>query len=295
MLFTWVLLLLTVLLGGFWIYDRFVARKERQFGLKNALAALDKSKETFETDAFFDAEIAKVKAAFVRPAWLEYSAGLFPVILFVFCFRSFVLEPFRIPSGSMLPTLQNGDFILVNKFHYGLRFPTNGFRLTPGADVARGDVVVFRYPMDKNLDYIKRVVAIGGDTIEYQDQKLTVNGKVYPQRIGNLNRMKFETWIEKTGDIEHAIKIDLLRRDDIPSEPELKSRAHLKSCIYSSTAFGNRLTCKVPAGHYFVMGDNRGDSEDSRYWGFVPEENILGKAFYIWLNTSDYSRIGRFD
>lgn len=197
-----------------------------------------------------------------EPLLVEYSRSFFPVIAIVLVLRSFVAEPFRIPSGSMLPTLFVGDFILVNKFAYGLRLPVIEKKIYEIGDPQRGDVVVFRYPPNPSIDYIKRVVGLPGDKIAYRQKRLFINGKkvdVSPLVGGEnvaIDKRQFE---EQLGDALHQIQITL-------SRPSLD---------------GELI---VPPGHYFVMGDNRDNSADSRVWGFVPDQNLLGKATFIWMS-----------
>ncbi|MDR2839436.1 MAG: signal peptidase I, partial [Azonexus sp.] len=215
-----------------------------------------------------------------EPLWVEWGADLFWVILIVFVLRSFIVEPFKIPSGSMTPTLLDGDFILVNKFIYGIRLPVIDKKIISVSEPQRGDVMVFRYPVNPVDNYIKRVIGVPGDTITYDNKRLTINGEALEtKRIDDYLHKLFyaEQYVEKTGDTEHRMLnyvgysalVD--RVEDFP---------YRENCTYNATGF----TCKVPAGHYFMMGDNRDDSKDSRYWGFVPEENIVGKAFFIWFN-----------
>lgn len=226
------------------------------------------------------------------PIWVEWGAGFFPVILIVFVLRSFLFEPFKIPSGSMIPTLLVGDFILVNKFTYGIRLPVINTKIISINDPQRGDVMVFRYPEDPSLDYIKRVVGLPGDTIAYQNKKLTINGQpvemsktedyLHPERL-----YYSEQFTEKLGNVEHR----LLNDTDAPAfVPDAAHFPYRENCTYNASG----VICKVPAGHYFMMGDNRDNSRDSRAWGFVPEANIVGKAFLVWLNFSDWRRIGSF-
>ena len=197
------------------------------------------------------------------PLVVEYAKFLFPVVAIVFVLRGFIAEPFRIPSGSMLPTLEVGDFILVNKFSYGLRVPVLNYKLIEIDDPKRGDVVVFRYPEDPSIDYIKRVIGLPGDKIAYYNKTLYVNGDPQTQvpkgsyevqHYGRFARLQ-----ENLNNIEHDILINQ----------------------YIATA---DATYEVPAGHYFVMGDNRDNSRDSRYWGFVPNKNLVGRAFLVWMN-----------
>jgi len=227
-----------------------------------------------------------------QPWWIEYSVSFFPVILVVFLLRSFVVEPFKIPSGSMIPTLQVGDFILVNKFAYGIRLPIVNEKVIPIGEPRRGDVMVFRYPDDPSLDYIKRVVGLPGDRVEYRDKRLIINGHPIAERqisdyLSKDTMQYYSHYLEKLDGVEHQILIDA----NAPSfVPQVKAFPYSQDCKYNADS----LVCKVPAGHYFVMGDNRDNSSDSRVWGFVPEANIVGKAFFIWLNLSDLSRFGTF-
>lgn len=212
-----------------------------------------------------------------EPMLVEYSKSFFPVILAVFLIRSFLVEPFKIPSGSMMPTLLVGDFILVNKYTYGLRVPVINNTFFEMKHPQRGEVMVFRFPRDPSLDYIKRVIGLPGDKIEYRNKQILVNGQPVPQQQNGyyeyvapgLNQITLRRLAEQLGEHQHDILID-------DSNPVLDGEI------------------TVPDGHYFVMGDNRDNSRDSRFWGFVPEQNIVGKAFFIWLNFSDLSRIGSF-
>jgi signal peptidase I len=227
-----------------------------------------------------------------QPWWVEYSVSFFPVILIVFVLRSFLVEPFKIPSSSMVPTLLVGDFILVNKFKYGVRLPVVNRKIVQLDNPQRGDVMVFRYPEDSSLDYIKRVVGLPGDRVEYRNKRLTINGKPVPTRqiddYLSKERMQFSRrYVETLGGVEHQILLD----DDAPaSMMPSRSFAFAANCNYNTSG----LTCTVPPGHYFMMGDNRDNSSDSRVWGFVPDENIVGKAFFIWLNLNELGRFGPF-
>ena len=227
-----------------------------------------------------------------EPVWVEWGAGFFPVILIVFVLRSFLFEPFKIPSGSMIPTLLVGDFILVNKFTYGIRLPVINKKIIDVNLPQRGDVMVFRYPEDPSLDYIKRVVGLPGDTISYQNKQLSINGqKLESEQLDDYlhtERLYYsKQFTEKLGDVEHRFLNDV----DMPAfihDPAFFP--YRENCTYNASG----VICKVPEGHYFMMGDNRDNSRDSRAWGFVPEENIVGKAFFVWLNLSDPGRIGSF-
>ena len=238
--------------------------------------------------------LRKARAAEDRqPWWVEYSVSFFPVILIVFLLRSFLVEPFKIPSSSMVPTLLVGDFILVNKFTYGIRLPVLNKKIVDLGSPQRGDVMVFRYPEDPSLDYIKRVVGLPGDRIEYRNKRLTINGQPVPERQTedylSKERMQFSRrFIETLGEHVHEILID----EDAPAfmAPSPRSYPFASNCTYNM----NGLACTVPPGHYFMMGDNRDNSSDSRVWGFVPDENIVGKAFFIWLNLNELGRFGSF-
>lgn len=239
--------------------------------------------------------LRKARGGRSEPWWVEYSKSFFPVILIVFVLRSFLVEPFKIPSGSMLPTLLVGDFILVNKFTYGIRLPIVNIKIADMNQPLRGEVMVFRYPEDPSLDYIKRVVGVPGDRVSYRDKKLTINGReMETMREGEYNYVEggfsFVSTLrfsETLGTHRHAILV----QPDTPSVqlPGVRVFPFRENCEYNEHGF----TCTVPRGHYFLMGDNRDSSSDSRYWGFVPEENIVGKAFLIWWNFDDFKRIGR--
>lgn len=226
------------------------------------------------------------------PWWVEYGASFFPVILAVFLLRSFLVEPFKIPSGSMIPTLQVGDFILVNKYTFGIRLPVLNKKVVEIGTPQRGDVMVFRYPENPTLDYIKRVVGLPGDKIAYQNKRLTINGQEVPLRKTedylDKERLYYTPrYIETLGALKHEILIE----DDAPTFISQTTQFPFRDkCHYNSSG----VACEVPAGHYFMMGDNRDNSQDSRFWGFVPDENIVGRAFFIWFNFSDLKRIGSF-
>jgi len=262
--FALILFVLTLLTGAAWLAERYVlAPRRRAAGIER------------------------------QPLWVEYTAGLFPVILVVFGLRSFVVEPFKIPSGSMIPTLLVGDLILVNKFTYGIRLPVINTRVVSLGSPQRGDVMVFRYPRDPSVDYIKRVVGVPGDKIEFENNRLRINGE--PVSLTDAGEFYdterlayFHQYAEKLGEVEHKILTDLEKPLPLPIMDPVP---YHERC----TSEGMRLACEVPPGHYFVMGDNRDNSQDSRFWGFVPDENIVGRAFYIWMNFGDISRIGRFD
>ena len=221
-----------------------------------------------------------------EPVLVEYAKSFFPVILVVFLVRSFIVEPFKIPSGSMMPTLLAGDFILVNKFTYGLRVPILNSTFLAINKPARGDVIVFHYPPNPSIDYIKRVVGLPGDKIGYQDKRLTINGQAIPVEsagdyeyvMSGLNVVQAKQYHEQLGSKNHDILVhNVVGNYDADT-------------IGAKFAEGQEVT--VPDGQYLAMGDNRDNSSDSRVWGFVPEQNLVGKAFFIWMNFDQGSRIG---
>ena len=239
-----------------------------------------------------DVEQARQKLL-MQPWWLEWTASMFPLILGVFLLRSFLFEPFKIPSGSMVPTLLVGDLILVNKFHYGIRLPVLNTKVMDNNPVQRGDVMVFRYPVDPRQDYIKRVVAIPGDEVAYVNQRLSINGQeVAVVPLGDFydeDSLRYAPqFSEKLGSLEHRILVDPRRQSFFGAGP--RSFPMAENCRFSAEG----MACKVPPGHYFMMGDNRDNSQDSRFWGFVPDENIVGKAFFVWMNFGNLGRIGAF-
>jgi len=217
------------------------------------------------------------------PVIIEYSRSLFPVLLIVLLFRSFLFEPFKIPSGSMIPTLLVGDFIVVNKFAYGLRLPVLHKKFLSLGDPQRGDVVVFRYPVDASVNFIKRLIGLPGDTISYRNKQLFVNGEaVEAQKQGRF-----------TSD---EVKCSTPRTDAVRLTETIGGVEH--DILLHGNSGSRNGQWLVPEGHYFVMGDNRDRSNDGREWGFVPEQNLMGRAVGIWLNfdytkgCGDLSRVG---
>lgn len=292
--FALILFLLVVVTFIAWVADRIVFRPRRLAVAQEALARFDAQVAPVAETAGPRADDREALRSRLerQPLWLEYSAGLFPVIFVVFLLRSFVAEPFKIPSESMLPTLFVGDLILVNKYTYGVRLPVINTKIVSLGSPERGDVMVFRYPPDPSVDYIKRVVAIPGDTLRYSEGRLTINGSpialVPAGEFEDRRRLLlYPQYSETLGKTPHKVLTELNKSSRI--EP-IGRFPHSDRCTYRSTS----VECTVPPGHFFVMGDNRENSLDSRFWGFVPEENIVGKAFFIWMNFGDISRIGRF-
>ncbi len=247
-----------VITGLIWWFDR-------QYVLPKRLDRGEKLKESGVPEE-------ELKAVYKEPLLVEYSRAFFPVILIVFILRSFLFEPFRIPSGSMYPNLVVGDFILVNKYIYGIRLPIINKKIIPIRDPRRGEVMVFRYPQDTTKNYIKRIVGLPGDQIEYKDRKIIINGKEVEQGqprdylLKEPGEAQETMWLveEKLGQESHSI---ILRPD---------SR-------FAGLTLGDKVF-RVPQGHYFVMGDNRDNSNDSRAWGTVSESYIVGKAVLVWFN-----------
>ncbi|GGI85365.1 signal peptidase I [Legionella impletisoli] len=195
---------------------------------------------------------------------IELSRSFFPVFLIVLLLRSFIIEPFRIPSGSLEPTLLVGDFVAVNKFAYGLRLPVLETKVLPISNPKTGEIAVFRWPPNPSYDYIKRVIGVPGDKVVYRDKKLTINGVEMKQDFIEYTMDESSGKpVAKYQEILNGIKHDIFIRPDVkPVDFEVE----------------------VPEGHYFVMGDNRDDSADSRYWGFVADKYLRGKAFLVWMS-----------
>lgn len=294
--FALMLFVLTVVTGAYWLGERLYFRPAREREAAELEARLQSRRNELGRMGIdkVDGDLAQVRQqALTQPWWLDWTAGLFPVILAVFLLRSFLFEPFKIPSGSMVPTLLVGDLILVSKYHYGIRLPVINKKIIDNHSPQRGDVMVFRYPRDISIDYIKRVVGVPGDEVSFHNQQLTINGQPVPMTaLGEYydedGRRYSPMFSEKLGEVEHRILVDPKRQSFVPGADDFPYRDH---CRYSAEG----VTCKVPEGHYFMMGDNRDNSQDSRYWGFVPEANIVGRAFFIWMNFSNFGRFGSFD
>jgi len=273
--FALLLVILTAVTGVIWLIDRLFFQRARS-ARAEAMAQAEGSEGERQL---------RMQEILREPAIVEYARSFFPVILIVLLFRSFIAEPFKIPSGSMMPTLLVGDFILVNKFTYGLRLPVLGTKIVPVGEPQRGDVFVFRYPNPdhdpnkRGQDYIKRVIGLPGDEISYRNKTLYVNGKEVAQTyVGPF---------VGSGDEGRRMAGAEISEEMLPGAEHQVLKLPFRA--------GAEGTYKVPSGHYFAMGDNRDNSEDSRYWGFVPEENLVGKAFVIWMNFDggvDFKRIG---
>jgi signal peptidase I len=209
------------------------------------------------------------------PAVIDVARSIFPVLLVVLVLRSFLFEPFQIPSGSMKPTLEVGDFILVNKFNYGLRLPVLDWKIVGIRDPERGDVMVFKEPDNPNTNFIKRVIGLPGDTIRYEDKQLFINGEPINERLVAQLRdeqgIPYKILEEELEGLKHYIREDPLIRD-----------------------VGGEGKWVVPEGHYFMMGDNRDRSNDSRFWGFVPDRNIVGQAVAIWMHWPSWGQLPSF-
>ncbi|MEM9305348.1 MAG: signal peptidase I [Pseudomonadota bacterium] len=270
--FAALLVILTFVTGFIWAVDALVFAKRR----KHAMAAAGTGNPSAGAAAAVDDASGPRE-----PLVVEYARSFFPVILIVLVIRSFVAEPFRIPSSSMLPTLLVGDLILVTKYSYGLRWPVLNTKFVDVGDPERGDVVVFRYPEDPSMDYIKRVIGIPGDVIEFRNDRLVINGELvqtellgpYVPEDGSPDARGLISGMEYLPGAEHRI---------------LRNPRALNRGLFE----GERVV--VPEGQYFVLGDNRENSRDSRFWGFVPDDHLVGKAVFIWmrLSLSNWGRIG---
>lgn len=273
--FAAVLVVLTLLTGGIWLLDALVLAPRR-------------------TRTLTMSGVGEARSVAIRLPWyVDLSKSFFPVILAVLILRSFIIEPFRIPSESMVPTLLKGDFILVNKFAYGLRLPVLNTKIMGGSEPQRGDVVVFRYPREPAVAYIKRVVGLPGDRLEYRHKQLLINDQPAPLtlRPGSSAELGYQQFDEQLGSIKHRIQ---MLADNRWGPVGFWGGLQVRQEADGSLAWDYQ----VPAGHYFVMGDNRDNSSDGRVWGPLPEENLIGKAFFIWMNwdcitfNGQCSRIG---
>lgn len=266
--FPLVLVVLVFVSGLIWLYDALFLASRRKLAI---VAVEGRFAGTVADDPAYLAAQDAVKR---EPALVEYSKSFFPVLFVVLVLRSFLVEPFQIPSASMVPTLEVGDFILVNKFTYGIRLPVLGTKVIDINEPARGDVMVF-FPPHKNVYFIKRVIGLPGDEIRYIDNKLYVNGELQPQQLVAALPPSAPEWYLM--DETLAGKPHAMRKHSTPGR---------------LSQYG---VWTVPAGHYFMMGDNRDNSSDSREWGFVPEQNIVGKAFAIWMHWESFFSVPSFE
>jgi signal peptidase I len=267
--FALALVLATLCTGLFWLLDMTFLRLLRRRAVQRLQGSLEKGLVNFAVHE-------------TQPLLVEYSASFFPVLLAVLLLRSFLVEPFTIPSGSMLPTLEVGDYILVNKFDYGLRLPVLGSKIMPVGEPQRGDVIVFRYPVHPETNFIKRLVGLPGDHVVVDGEKVTINGKPLPETLDHPDP-EVNPW-------------------QLYFSEQLGQHTHLVRQLVGVEGNDPRMQFVdviVPPGEYFMMGDNRNESDDSRYWGFVPDRNIVGKAVYIWvhkkpgLNLPSFNRNGK--
>lgn len=265
----------TLLTGLVWLLDRFVLLRWRQRRVLKAESATGKALDA-----------GTIETLMREPGWVEQCKGVFPVIAAVLVLRSFMFEPFQIPSGSMMPTLLVGDFILVQKFAYGVKEPLNNRTLLETGHPKRGDVVVFKYPEEPTVDYIKRVVGLPGDRIIYRNKQLFIQpacaGSQDCPAIAKVEQtflnsgdfiqggVPLERYQEQLGNVSHRILKNPQQPDYVP--------------MYFHQPGNEADEWVVPEGHYFAMGDNRDNSKDSRFWGFVPERNLVGKAVFIWIS-----------
>ncbi|MDR0275605.1 MAG: signal peptidase I [Burkholderiaceae bacterium] len=294
--FELLLLAATVVTGLYWLAERlfFLPCRRAAAQMLQTQDAQRRAELAAKGITQVDGDVTAAREKLLaQPWWLDWTAGLFPVILIVFALRSFVFEPFKIPSSSMEPTLLVGDLILVNKFTYGLKLPVLGTRITGGNSLQRGDVVVFRFPPKPSENYIKRVVGLPGDEVRYLNKQLTINGQPMPQvqasDFFNASTMGYSKQLdEQLGPVRHRVLVNDSHPAMVTGADQFQYR---DQCTYSAEGF----VCKVPPGRYFMMGDNRDNSLDSRYWGFVPDANIVGRAFFVWMNFSDVKRIGSFN
>ena len=266
-----ILVIGTLVTGAVWLLDKFFLRKRRT-GVTQQRARKGEPGEEIKPDA---------KAA-KEPWHIETCKSYFPILLIVLILRAFVAEPFRIPSGSMMPTLLHGDFILVNKFTYGIRLPVLHAKIMDTGAPRRGDVAVFRFPVNPADDYIKRIIGLPGDRIEYRNKTVFVNDRPMQQASNGVYRGTGSNSV-MNGIPVFSEDLEVIRHDVMITYPR----------------YNIPIVEVVPENHYFVMGDNRDHSSDSRSWGFVPEENLVGRAFLVWMNWDfagkkfDFGRIGK--
>ena len=256
------LLVLAVLITGLIaLFDRLVLLPKRRAAVAN-----------YKTGTGQSVDEKAVEQLEREPGVVETAKSVFPVLALVLVLRSFLFEPFQIPSGSMIPTLQIGDFILVNKYEYGLRLPVLGTKILSVNEPERGDVMVFKEPRNPNVNFIKRVIGIPGDKVVYQDKQLIINGNPVKQ--------------EFTAELKDGVNSYQLFDEIIDGKTHT-----IRKDTYRKSKEGSWV---IPEGYYFMVGDNRDHSNDSRYWGLVPEKNIVGKAVYIWMHWPNWNQIPNF-
>ena len=269
--FPLILVILVFGTGLIWLADRLLFAPGRQRATDALCAQFPDWEDAESPDAARFAEAAKDLPR--ESTLVEYSRSFFPVLAAVFVLRSFIAEPFQIPSSSMVPTLEVGDYILVNKFVYGIRLPVLRTKVIPVGEPKRGDVMVFFPPHMNKTYYIKRVIGLPGDVVSYRNKRLYVNGEPVPfdpLAIVPEGRSRYQVGMSEFGGRNHLQQVNLQRP-------------------------GRDFTVTVKPGHYFMMGDNRDNSSDSRVWGQVAERDIVGKAFAIWMHWDSLFSIPSFD
>ena len=271
--FSLVLVCLVAICGGIWLLDTLLVKGGR-IRAAEAFAARA-SKDLRLTEEQIEQELERLSR---EPIVTEYAKSFFPVLLFVLTLRSFLFEPYQVPTGSMIPTIKIGDFILVNKFAYGLRLPVLGTKILDVGEPQRGEIMVF-IPPHVNQYFIKRVIGLPGDTIRYENQRLSVNGELVPEEF--VSSVSVDTGIGPL--------------DGVLNSATYNGVTHATQHIPGVNSSRGRSSWIVPAGHYFMIGDNRENSADSRVWGAVPEENIVGKAIAIWLHKDPGLNLPSFE
>jgi signal peptidase I len=271
--FSLVLVCLVAICGGIWLLDTLLVKGGR---IRDAEAfAARASKDLRLTEEQVEQELERLSR---EPIVTEYAKSFFPVLLFVLTLRSFLFEPYQVPTGSMIPTIKIGDFILVNKFAYGLRLPVLGTKILDVGEPQRGEIMVF-IPPHVNQYFIKRVIGLPGDTIRYENQRLSVNGELVAEEF--VSSVSVDTGIGPL--------------DGVLNSATYNGVTHATQHIPGVNSSRGRSSWIVPAGHYFMIGDNRENSADSRVWGAVSEENIVGKAIAIWLHKDPGLNLPSFE